>query len=55
MCETLTEYSVYSFSPYVPDNILQPKPEDRGTSLCKVCRNPELKVEGLKDSNVTLE
>ena len=46
---------VRRFSRYVPDNILKPKPEDWGTGLCKVCLNPELKVEVLKDSNVTIE
>ena len=55
MCETLTECSKRSFSQYVPDNILKPIPEDWGTNLCKMCLNPELKVEGFKNSNVTLE
>ena len=55
MCETMTECSTSRFSRYVPENILQPTPQDWGTSLCKVCLNPELKVEGLKNSNVTVD
>ena len=55
MCETMIECSARSFGRYVPENILKPKPEDWGTSLCKVCLNPQLKVEGLKNSNVTVD
>ena len=55
MCETIIECSACSFSRYVPENILKPKLEGWGTGLCKVCLNPELKVEGLKNSNVTVD
>ena len=55
MCETMIECSAHSFGRYVPENILKPKPEDWGTSLCKVCLDPQLKVEGLKSSNVTVD
>ena len=41
-----------NFCRYVPEQIKKPKPQDWGTSLCKICLNPELKVEGLKSSNV---
>ena len=54
MCETMIECSEHSFSRYIPENILKPKPEDWGTSVCKVCLNPQVKVEGLKNSNVTV-
>ena len=36
---------------YIPEEIVKPGPEDWGTSLCKTCLNPELKVEALKTSN----
>ena len=55
MCETMIECSARSFGWYVAENILKPKPEDWGTSLCKVFLNPQLKVEGLKNSNVTVD
>ena len=47
--------SARSFGRYVTENILQPKLEDWGTSICKECLNPQLKVEGLKNSNVTVD
>ena len=40
---------------YSPANVVKPKPEDWGPSLCKVCLNPELKVEALKEPGVNLE
>ena len=43
MCETMIECSARSFGRYVPENIPKPKPEDWGTSLCKVCLNPQLR------------
>ena len=51
----MIECSAHSFGQYVPENKLKPKPEDWCTSLCKVCMNPQLKVEGLKNSNVTVD
>ena len=54
-CETMTECSARSFGRSVPENILKPKPENQGTSLCKVCLNLQLKVEELKNSNVTVD
>ena len=43
MCEAMIECSARSFGRYVPENIPKPKPEDWGTSLCKVCLNPQLR------------
>ena len=60
ICEEDVDCSYRSFCRYVPDMIKKPKPEDWGTSLCKTCLNPELKLDGLKASSddlsdVTLE
>ena len=52
LCEEMVECSYRSFCRYVPDTIKKPKPEDWGTSLCKTCLNPELKLEGLKGSSL---
>ena len=54
MMETLIECSLRSFTRYIPPSIKKPKPEDWGTSLCKTCLNPELKVEALKLPDITL-
>ena len=54
MSETLIECSLSAFSRYVPSNIIKPKPTDWGTSLCKICLNPELKVEAINESGVDL-
>ena len=50
MGEENVECSYCHFCCYVPEQIVKPKPEDWGTSLCKMCINPELKAEGLKNS-----
>lgn len=50
----MTECSAHSFSCYVT-NILQQKPDDQDTRLCKVWLNPEVKVEELKYIGVTLQ
>ena len=55
LCETMIECSARSFGRYVPENILNPRPEDWGISLCKVRLNSQLKVEGLKISNVLVD
>ena len=52
MCEENIDCSYRNFCRYVPEQIKKSKPQDWGTSLCKICLNPELKVEGLKSSNV---
>ena len=36
------------FTRHVPSNIQKPKAQDWGTCLCKMCHNPQLKVEGLQ-------
>ena len=44
-----TEYSCYYaiFTKYVPFHIKKPAASDWGTCLCRICLNPELKVERL--------
>ena len=49
------ECSISNFACYIPKNVVKPRPDDWGTSLCKICLNPELKVEPLKDSEINLE
>ena len=56
--ESAAECSYSQFTHYVPENILNPKPEDWGTCLCMTCLNPELKLESIKrqlETNVTLD
>ena len=60
MCEKNVKCSYQSFARHVPDLIKKPKPEDWGTSPFHTCVYPELKLEGLKatqvdSSGVTLE
>ena len=55
MAETMVDCSVRTFGRYIPSNIVKPKPQDWGTSLCKTCLNPELKVECLREPGVNLE
>ena len=51
----MVDCSARTFGRYIPSNIVKPKPQDWGTSLCKTCLNPELKVECLRDPGVNLE
>ena len=55
MAEAKFECSLSTFAQYLPKNVVKPKPEDWGTSLCKTCSNPELKIEALRDPEVKLE
>ena len=50
------ECSYETFTRFIPEIIIKPKPEDWGTCLCMTCLNPELKLEAIKRtiSNVTL-
>ena len=55
LAEAMAECSISTFASYLPKNVVKPKPEDWGTSLCEMCLNPELKIEGLRDPEVKLE
>ena len=44
-----TGISYQQFSSLVPFTVITPKPNDWGTSLCKTCLNPELKLERLAE------
>ena len=55
LAEAMAECSISTFAWYLPKNVVKPKPEDWGTSLCETCLNPELKIEGLRDPEVKLE
>ena len=46
--DTDVDCSYSYFAKLVPENIIKPKPTDWGTCLCKVCLNPELKLESIK-------
>ena len=52
MWEEMVECHYSTFTHNIPQNIRKPKPEDWGTSLCKTCLNPELKMEALLSSSV---
>ena len=52
MCEEMVECHYSTFRQNIPKNIRKPKPGDWGTSLCKTCLNPELKMEALLPSSV---
>ena len=45
--DTDISISYATFTRHVTSNIKKPKAEDWGTCLCKMCHNPQLKVEGL--------
>lgn len=47
--------SLSTFWRYIPDNIVNPKPEDWEMTLCRICRNLEFKAEALKEPGVKLE
>ena len=55
LAEAMVECSLNTFARYLLKNVVEPKPEDWGTSLCKMCLNPELKIEALRDPEVKLE
>ena len=55
LAEAKFECSLSTFARYLPKNVVKPKPEDWGASLCKTCLNPELKIEALRDPEVKLE
>ena len=55
MMDTLVDCSLRSFTRYVPSIVRKPRREDWGTSLCKTCLNPELKIEALKKSEITVD
>ena len=55
LAEAMVACSLSTFAWYLPKNVVNPKPEDWGTSLCKTCLNPELKIEALRDPEVKLE
>ena len=55
LAEAMVKCSLSTFARYLPKNVAKPKPEDWGTSLCKMCLNPELKIEALRDQKVKLE
>ena len=55
MAEAKFECSLSTFAWYLPKNVVKPKPEDWGASLCKTCLNPELKIKALRDPEVKLE
>ena len=55
LAEAIVECLLSNFARYLPKNVVKPKPEDWGTSLCKTCSNPELKIEALRDPEVKLE
>ena len=47
--------SLSTFWRYIPDNVVNPKPEDWEMTLCRICRNLEFKAEALKEPGVKLE
>ena len=55
LAEAVVECLLSTFVRYLLTNVVKPKPEDWGTSLCKTFLNPELKIEALRDSEVKLE
>ena len=55
LADVIIECSISNFAGYMSKNVVKPRPMDRGTSLCKICLNPKLKVEALKDSKINLE
>ena len=55
LAEAMVEFLLSTFAWYLPKNVVKPKPEDWGTSLCKTCLNSELKIETLRDPEVKLE
>ena len=44
--------SLSSFMRYIPASVIQPKREDWGTCLCKMCTNPQLKLDALLAANI---
>ena len=46
--DTGISISYAMFTRYVPSNIQKPKAQDWGMCVCKMCHNPQLKVEGLQ-------
>ena len=54
VAEAMVDCSMWTLTRYIPSNVVKPKPQDLGTSLCKLCLNPELKVESLREPGVNL-
>ena len=54
LCEYNLDCSYSHFCKLVPDNIIKPKPQDWGTCLCMVCLNPQLKMEALRQFELSL-